>query len=196
MIDFIIGDIVDIQHDYILIQNNGIGYKVFTSANTIFNLQIGLEDKKIFTQLRIRDDGVFLYGFSTMDEIEMFNLLLRVSKIGPKIGIGVLSTLKPSQIKLAVINKDIETLCKAPGIGKKTAERIILELKDRIKNSVHIELEEGFELTNKDYQEAMDGLMSLGYSRFEIEKVISSINTKDMSIEEIVRIGLKKLSSK
>lgn len=196
MIDFIIGDIVSIKQDYILIQNNGIGYKVFTSANSILNLEVGTKNQLLYTQLHTRDDGMFLYGFTSEDEIQMFNLLLKVSKIGPKIGIGILSTFRPNQIRLAVLNKDVQSLCKAPGIGKKTAERIILELKDRVGTAIDMDINDDIGTVNNDYKEAIDGLMSLGYSRFEIEKVISSMDTKDMSIEDMIRTGLRKLSSK
>ncbi len=196
MIDFIIGDIVDIEEDHVLIENNGIGYKVFTSANTIFNLEVGLKSQVLYTQLFVREDGVFLYGFISKDEIEMFKLLLRVTKIGPKIGIGILSTLKPNQIKLAIMNKDVQSLTKAPGIGKKTAERMILELKDRIDSSSLIDLGEDFEIENGDYHEAIEGLMTLGYSKFEVERVISSLDINTMSVEDIIRKALKKLSSR
>ncbi len=132
MFDFIIGDIVNIQEDYIVIQNNGIGYRVYTSINSMMNLEIGKKDQMLYTQLHVREDGLFIYGFTKEEEMDMFNLLLRVSKIGPKIALGVLSTLTPNQIRLAIHNKDHDTLCKAPGIGKKTSERIVVELKDRI----------------------------------------------------------------
>ncbi len=121
MFEFLIGDIVNINNDYIVLQNNGIGYKVFTSSNSIMNIDIGKKDQMLFTQLHVRDDGLFLFGFTTEEEMEMFRLLLLVSKIGPKVGIGVLSALTPIQIKIAIINKDIETLCKAPGVGKKNS---------------------------------------------------------------------------
>jgi len=194
MIDFIIGDIVNIEDDHIVIENNGMGFKVFTSLNSIAGLEIGKKDQMLYTQLHTREDGMFLYGFISQEEMNMFNLLLRVSKIGPKIGIGVLSTLKPNQIKIAVLNKDLDTLCKAPGIGKKTGERIILELKDKIDKDIDLMEEDIGEVQLNDYDEAIDGLLSLGYSRFEIEKVIRTFDTENMSIEDIIRESLKKLS--
>lgn len=149
----------------------------------------------IYTQLHVREDGLFLFGFITEEEMDMFNLLLRVSKIGPKIAIGVLSALTPNQLKLAIINKDIPTLCKAPGIGKKTAERIILELKDRIDISIELEIE-NINTVNNGYDEAIEALISLGYSRFEVERSIRNLDIENMEVEDIIRRALKKLSKR
>lgn len=193
MIDFIIGDIVDIKEDFTIIQNNNIGYKVFSSSTSLRNLEVGKKDQMIYTKLNVRDDGLFLFGFITEEEMEMFNLLLRVSKIGPKTGIGVLSALTSNQLKIAIMNKDIPTLCKAPGIGKKTAERIVLELKDRIDTNVELEIE-NINTVSSGYDEAIEALISLGYSRFEIEKSIRNLNIENMEVEEIIRIALNKLS--
>ena len=193
MIDFIIGDIVDIKEDFTIIQNNNIGYKVFSSSTSLRNLEVGKKDQMIYTKLNVRDDGLFLFGFITEEEMEMFNLLLRVSKIGPRTGIGVLSALTSNQLKIAIMNKDIPTLCKAPGIGKKTAERIVLELKDRIDTNVELEIE-NINTVSSGYDEAIEALISLGYSRFEIEKSIRNLNIENMEVEEIIRIALNKLS--
>lgn len=193
MIEFIIGDIIDIGEDYIIIQNNNIGYKVFSSSNTLKNLEIGQKGQKIYTQLNVRDDGLFLFGFISQEEMEMYNLLLKVSKIGPKIGIGVLSVLTPNQIKLSIINKDISTLCKAPGIGKKTAERILLELKDRIDTNIDIE-DDNIDKVNTEYSESVEALISLGYSKFEVEKIIKNLDIEHMRVEQIIRNALTKLS--
>ena len=194
MFEFLIGDIVSINDDYIVLQNNGIGYKVFTSSNSIMNIEVGKRDQMIFTQLHVREDGLFLFGFVTEEEMEMFRLLLLVSKIGPKVGIGILSSLTPVQIKIAIINKDIESLCKAPGVGKKTAERIILELKDRIDTNIALEDNSGQISSNNDYNEAIQALMTLGYTKYEIEKVVRKLDISNMSIEDIIKVGLTKLS--
>ena len=194
MFEFLIGDIVNINEDYVVLQNNGIGYKVFTTSNSIIKMQIGKKDQMLYTQLHVRDDGLFLFGFVTEEEMEMFNLLLLVSKIGPKVGIGILSSLTPFHIKMAIINKDIEALCKAPGVGKKTAERIILELKDRIDTNV-LNGEEALEtIGNNDYNEAIEALMTLGYTRYEIEKSMRTIEIDNMNIEDIIKVVLNKLS--
>ena len=193
MFEFIIGDIVAIKEDHIILQNNNIGYKIFTSINSMLKLEIGLKNAMIYTYFNVREDGVFLYGFVSEEEMDMFRLLLLVSKIGPKIGLGVLSTLTPNQIKIAINNKDLETLCKAPGIGKKTGERMILELKDRIDKNIVVE--QGFEeISTNNYIEAVNGLMTLGYTKLEVEKIIRNMDIKNLSVEVIIREALKRLS--
>lgn len=194
MFEFLIGDIVNINEDYIVLQNNGIGYKIFTSSNSIKKIEIGKKDQMLYTQLHVREDGLFLFGFTTEEEMEMFRLLLLVSKIGPKVGIGILSSMTSVQIKIAIINKNIEALCKAPGVGKKTAERIILELKDRIDRNIITSEEQDDMIINNSYNEAIEALMTLGYSRYEIEKSMKSIEIKEMDIEDIIRVVLNKLS--
>lgn len=194
LFEFIIGDIASIKEDYIVLQNNEIGFKIYTSTNSMLKLEIGMKNAMIYTDLIVREDGVFLYGFTSDEEINMFRLLLLVSKIGPKTALGILSTLTPSQIKLAVLKKEFDILCKAPGIGKKTAERMVLELKDRIdKDSIIVEYEND-NIINNDYDEAVQGLVSLGYTRLEIEKIIKSIDISKMNIEDIIREVLKRLS--
>lgn len=194
LFEFIIGDVVSIKDDYIVLQNGGIGYKIFTSINSMVQLQLGMKNAMIFTYLNVREDGVFLYGFTSEEENNMFKLLQMVSKIGPKIALGVLSKLTPNQIKLAIATKNLDTLCKAPGIGKKTAERLVLELKDRIDNDFEIEEDSMDEFNSNDSNEAIDGLMSLGYTRLEIEKIIRTIDISKMSVEDIIREVLRKLS--
>lgn len=194
MFEFIIGDVVAIKDDYIVLQNNGIGYKIFTSINSMIKLEMGMKNTLIYTYLNVREDGILLYGFTTEKEINMFILLQLVSKIGPKVALGILSTLTPNQIKLAILRKDFETLCKAPGIGKKTAERLVLELKDRIEKDTVLESEIIDKSEVNEYHEAINGLMSLGYTRLEVEKIIGTLDTSKMQIEDIIRESLKKLS--
>lgn len=195
LIDFIIGKIVSKKDDYIVIQNNGIGYKVFTSENTMSKLLIGEEDQILYTQLHSRDDGIFLYGFSSEDEMEMFNLLILVSRVGPKSAIGILSNLTPNQIKLAIVNNDIDELCKGPGVGKKTAERIIVELKDRVDIST-IDEESAVEenVDSKKYSDCVEALSTLGYTRYEVENAIRGLDLESMDLEKAIKEGLKKLS--
>lgn len=194
MFEFIIGDIVNINDDYIVLQNNKIGYKIFTSVNSMMNLEIGMKDAMIYTYLNVRDDGVYLYGFTSEEEMEMYRLLLLVSRVGPKVALGILSTFTSNQIKVAILSKDLTTLCKAPGVGKKTAERMVLELKDRIDKD-EVLADDGVDLNiSNNYHEAINGLMSLGYRRVEVENVIKNIDTSNMDIEDIIRKTLKKLS--
>ena len=190
--EYIIGKVVGIKEDYIILDNNGIGYRIYTSKNSLLDIESG-ETITMYIYFNLREDGVYLYGFSTEEELYMFNMLLLVSRVGPKVGLGILSTLTSNQIKLAILNKDYEVLCNAPGIGKKTAERIILELKDRIESS-DITDEVDFIEDNSEVQVAIHGLMSLGYTRGEIMKILDRIDISGLGTEDIIREVLKRLS--
>lgn len=190
MFEFIIGDIVSIKENYIVIQNNGIGYKVHTTKNSTMDLEIGKKDQLLYTQLHVREDGLILYGFSTEEELDIFNMLLLVTKIGPKVASGILSTISPKNLKNAIYTKNLEVLCKSPGIGKKTAERMVLELKDRIDISNIEDITDTVEMTD---DEAVQALTSLGYSRYEVNRALSGLD-RNLSLEDIIKEGLKRLS--
>ena len=190
--EYIMGKVVGIKEDYIVLDNGGIGYKIFTSRNSLGNLKIN-EMITMYIYFNLREDSVYLYGFTTEEELDMFNMLLLVSKVGPKVGLGILSTLTPGQIKLAILNSDSNVLCNAPGVGKKTAGRIILELKDRIDDNdigENTDIIEGVDMV----ETAIRGLMSLGYTRGEIQRVLNKIDTSSMDTEDIIRETLKRLS--
>lgn len=193
MIDFLIGSVVAINDEYIVLQNNNIGYKIYTSMTSILAVELGEKDVMMYTKLNVREDAIELYGFVAEEEIEMFDLVTKVSGIGPKTGLNILSTITPSQIKLAIHREDHTTLSKAPGIGKKTAQRMILELKDKIGEISEIDLEKG-EVPSKEHDAAVEALMSLGYLKYEAEKSIRDLDLKDMDAEQIIRHGLKHLS--
>lgn len=190
--EYIIGKVVGIKEDYIVLDNNRIGYKIYTSRSSLVNVENG-ETITMYIYFNLREDGVYLYGFTTEEELDMFNMLLLVSRIGPKVSLSMLSTLTPNQIKLAILNKDYEVLCNTPGIGKKTAERVILELKDRIDYS-DITDEAGFIEDTSEVETAIHGLMSLGYTKGEILRVIDKIDTSNIDTEDIIREVLKRLS--
>lgn len=195
MYEYIIGDIVNIQEDYLVLENNGIGYKIYVSKNSLSHIS-DRENVKMYTYFNLRDDGIFLYGFGTREELDMFELLLLVSKIGPKIAMGVLSVLKPNDIKVAIMNNDIKLLCKAPGIGKKTAGRIVLELKDRIDQNIDIEDSLNIVEENGNVKEATDALMSLEYTKGEIDKALDRIDISGLTTEEIIKLVLKNMFKK
>lgn len=194
MYQYIIGNIEEINEDYIVVENNGIGYIVYTSKNTIMDIGQNTNNRKILTHLIVREDVMNLYGFTTDEELKMFKLLITVTKIGPKVAMGLLSTLNPPNIKISIISGDAGALSRAPGIGKKTAERIILELKDKIDDN--ITYEEGIDVTIPvdETEEVIVALTTLGYTRNEVFKVLSSIDTKGKKTEEIIKLALRKLS--
>ncbi len=184
---------------YIVIEVNGIGYKVFMSETAIETLgEIG-QTIKVYTYLKVKEDEMSLYGFNTNEELRMFELLLSVSGIGAKSAIGILSNISPSAFALAVISNDVAKIKALPGIGPKGAQRIILELKDKIKKEENVEEEssiklENVEENNEKISEAISALQVLGYSKKEIEKALENIEKETLSVEEIIKIGLKNLA--
>ncbi|WP_422485253.1 Holliday junction branch migration protein RuvA [Gudongella sp. DL1XJH-153] len=193
MIDYIIGRINYIGEEYFLLENQGMGYRINSSTNTLIQLGRGDGEQHIFTNLIVREDSISLYGFISEDEMNMFKLLLNVSKIGPKVACGILSTLRPSQIQKAILLKDIGTLCKGPGVGRKTAERIVLELKDKVKGSF-VDEESFDEIMEPMDNEAVEALMVLGYSRYEAQRVFQGTDISGLSVEDMIKLGLRKLS--
>ncbi len=196
MISYIIGEIKYIGEENFVIENNNIGYLINSSFNTIKTLEINNEFK-IFTKMNVREDDISLFGFSSKDELEVFELLTSVSTIGPKNAIAVLSTLNVDKIKLAIVNNDIDTLTKAKGIGKKTASRIILELVDKVKkmainDDISI-LEESSESSNSEIDVAREALINLGYQRNSIDNVLTTLKDSDLSLEEIIKEALKRM---
>ncbi|MFA5524510.1 MAG: Holliday junction branch migration protein RuvA [Tissierellales bacterium] len=194
MFQYIKGNIEEINEDHIVIENNGIGYLVYTSKNSIMGIGQNTIDRKILTHFIVREDAMNLYGFTTAEEIKMFKLLITVTKIGPKGAIGLLSTLTTSKIKASIASKDISALSKAPGIGKKTAERIILELKDKIDNNFDINEVDNNTISNDETEEVVIALISLGYTRGEVFRALSSFETHGRKTEDIIKLALKKLS--
>ncbi|MDU5252935.1 Holliday junction branch migration protein RuvA [Anaerococcus vaginalis] len=198
MISYIIGEIKYIGEDNFVIENNNIGYFINSSFNTIKTLEINNEFK-IFTKMNVREDDISLFGFSSKDELEVFELLTSVSTIGPKNAIAILSTLNVDKIKLAIVNNDIDSLTKAKGIGKKTASRIILELVDKVKKMA---INDDISISNQDFDNissngeievAREALLNLGYQRNSIDKVLSSLKDSDLSLEEIIKESLKRM---
>ena len=197
MISYIKGRLEIKSKDYIVVDVGGIGYKIFMSETAINELEKGKE-VKIFTYMKVREDDISLYGFLNNEELVTFELLISVGGVGAKSAITILSNITPSKFALAVITNDVNTLKKLPGIGAKTAGRIILELKDKMKTEQSIEeskneeIKEAIVLDNKA-NDALEALCVLGYTRKDVEKVLSNIDTNKLKVEEIIKQGLKYL---
>lgn len=195
MIAFLKGKVEFKTNSYIVIDVNGIGFKVFMTESSIQSIEKN-QDIKVFTYMRVMEDDMSLYGFLNNEELAMFELLISVGGIGAKSAIAILSNIEPSAFALAIISDDVAKLKKLPGIGPKTAQRIILELKDKIKSEQALEgntdIKEKIVIDNNT-QDAIDALQVLGYNRKSIEKALEGLNTKDMSVEEIIKQGLKLL---
>ena len=197
MYSYIKGTIEEIGLTNIVIENNNIGYEINVSSNTIKDLQLG-KMAKIYTKLIVREDDMSLCGFSTKEEMQMFELLTSVSKIGPKVGLGILSFGTPAQLGAYILSEDVAKLSKAPGVGKKTAERIVLELKDKIdKNNVEFEptlLSNAPIAVSKD--EAVDALVALGYSPVEAKEAVDKCKKDGLNTEDIIKKSLTYIMSK
>ncbi|HOM01970.1 MAG TPA: Holliday junction branch migration protein RuvA [Acetivibrio sp.] len=188
------------NNDFLIVESNGVGYRIFTSLSTVSSIGEVGQEVKVYTYLYVREDIISLYGFLTQEELNVFELLISVSGVGPKAAIAVLSAISPSRFSLAVITDDVNTLTKAQGVGKKIAQRIILELRDKI-NKEQLTLNTGIEDESKaldtdgsKISEAVSALMVLGYSPAEANKAVSAVYKEDMDIETIVKNALKGLA--
>lgn len=197
MFAYIKGSLEQKSNNYVVIDVGGIGYKIFMATKAIETLgEIG-KIVKVHTHYYVREDNISLYGFNTNEELRMFELLLQVSGIGAKSAIAMLSEISPSSFALAVISDDISQLVKIPGIGKKTAARIVLELKDKLKTEEAIIKTEEVKLSitnEEETSEAIAALQVLGYTKREIEKALENVDTKNLQLEEIIKQGLKNLA--
>ncbi|MGV8980396.1 Holliday junction branch migration protein RuvA [Clostridium sp.] len=197
MYEYIKGTFVGINKDYIVVDNNGMGYKIYTSGSTMANMPKTDESVLLYIKQIVREDFIGLYGFLTKDEIEMFTLVMSTNGVGAKAALSLLSICSVSNLKYAIVSGDEKTLQRAPGIGKKIAQRIILELREKI----HIEqsaVNNLSQLSGSDAAEdrklieVLGALMSLGYSEKEGEKALSATN-RTLSLENMIKDCLKYL---
>ena len=200
MYEYIKGKYMGINKDYIIIENNNIGYKIFTSGATMAEMP-GINDEvMLYLEQIVREDFIGLYGFKDREELEMFKLLLSISGVGAKAALSLLSISRINNLKYAIIMEDDKHLCRAPGIGKKTAGRIILELKDKIKKEdimSGVDIQEGFEdlqptVNTNTVGEALGALLALGYSEKEAETALKQVD-KNASLEDNIKDCLKVL---
>lgn len=181
--------------NFVVIENNEIGYKIYMSAKSIGTIgEIG-EKVKVYIHYHVREDEISLYGFNSEEELRMFEILINVSGVGTKSAISMLSDITPSSFALAVINDDVKRLTKIPGVGNKTAQRLILELKDKLKKE-NISNDENESYNVKENiidSDAVTALQVLGYSKKEIETVLQKIDINGLNTEEIIKLALQNL---
>ncbi|OFI05256.1 holliday junction ATP-dependent DNA helicase RuvA [Clostridium acetireducens DSM 10703] len=193
MYEYIKGKYMGMNKEYIIIENNDIGYKIYASGNTITNMPKINESVILYLQQIVKQDSIELYGFLTKEERNMFNILLTINGVGTKAAMSLLSITNVNKLKYAILSGDENTITRAPGIGKKTAQRIILELKDKIKlDNSEIDTIEDESYDSSKVWEALEALVSLGYSKSEAEKALNKID-KNQSIEDIIKNSLKYL---
>ena len=183
-----------------VIDCGGVGYKCFTSNYTLASLHVG-KSAKLFTHCNIREDAFDIFGFSTREELGCFEMLLSVSGVGPKAALAILSVVSPDQLTLAVMTQDEKTLTMAQGVGKKMAQRILLELRDKL-GAQQLEISTGAQISGaasvhgSKTAEATAALASLGYSQAEIGAALKGLNVESMAVEEIVRQALRAMVMK
>lgn len=196
MIGFLRGKVAGLKTDYCLLDVGGVGYRVFIPNNTRCKLTLN-ETAMLYTYMNVYQDGITLYGFYTEEEYDVFQLLIGVSGIGPKVALGILSAITVDALCKAIQNKQATLLTKLPGIGKKSAERLILELKDKMALAASddevLSLSMEGAVADDILSEATAALTALGYSQAEITPVLKKA-AKGKSTEEIVKLALKELS--
>lgn len=190
---YISGELVKSDSSSVIIDNNGIAYILYASVNTIS--AVGTKDKvKLYTYFSVKEDSHDLYGFYNEDELSAFKLLIDVSGVGPKAALAILSVLTPEKLASAVSSGDVKAISAAQGVGKKIAERVVLELKDKFKGMT-VQYESGEPVVIADSAgnaaEAVNALVVLGYSRAEAGRAVGAIDTAGMEIDDIIRAALK-----
>ena len=201
MIAFVRGIATDMTENSVIVETGGIGYEIYMTGEGLSQLHMG-EEVKIHTYFQVREDAMQLYGFLKKDDLQMFKLLLGVNGVGPKAAMGVLSGITADELRFAVLSDDVKTLSKAPGIGKKTAQKLILELKDKLK------LEDAFELklaheqekaaasgdASDGRQEAVSALVALGYSSTDALRAVRKVTeVSPDDVEGLLKAALKNM---
>lgn len=201
MYAYIKGILAEVNTDSIVIENQGIGYQVYVSLQALEELPaIGME-VKVYTYLHVREDAMVLFGFPDREDLKMFQMLLTVSGVGPKGALGILSALSGDDLRFAILSGDSKAIAKAPGIGAKTAQRVILELKDKVS------LEDAFETKTAHIaggnvtvngtvkNEAIQALVALGYSSSEAMKAVSQVEiSQEHKVEDVLKLALKHMA--
>ena len=200
MIAFVRGTAVDMTENSVIVEAGGIGYEIYMTGTDLSQIHMG-EEVKIHTYFNVREDAMQLYGFRSKDDLQMFKLLLGVNGVGPKAAVGVLAGITADELRFAILSDDVKTLSKAPGIGKKTAQKLILELKDTMK------LEDAFELKlaheqekavaglgeiSDGRQEAVEALVALGYSSTDALRAVRKVtDVAPDDVEGLLKAALK-----
>lgn len=203
MIAYIKGEVTEVSENKMILENHQMGYNIFMPGSVLDGMVHVGEEIKVHTYLHVKEDAMQLYGFLTKDDLHVFQLLLGVNGIGPKGALGILSGMSADDLRFAVLSDDTAAISKAPGVGKKTAQKLILELKDKLN------LEDAFEqklanhtkdaqspaFTSNERKEAIQALAALGYSNSDALRAVKQVENADhLSVEEILKKALKKMS--
>ena len=200
MIGFVNGEIEEMYEDRVLIDCGFMGYNIFVCGNVLESCSIG-QEIKLYTYLNVREDAMNLFGFLSKDELKVFKLLIRVNGIGPKGALAILTIMSPNDLRYAIMTEDSKLISKAPGVGAKTAQKVILELKDKLDmdgviSSIDDDIIErnNNDVHNEIIEEAIEALVSLGYTQKEIKKIIKSCDiTECKTTEDVIKLVLKNI---
>ena len=196
MIAYIKGTVEQLNDQSVVLDNQGIGYIINASSATLSRLPRKGEVAQLYTYFQVKEDDMSLFGFLSQEEIRLFRLLISISGIGPKVATAILAAMSPVQIMTAVVSQDSVAFSKVSGVGKKTAQRITLELQDKIKTQDWGSDQENINMqtvASSEKQDAIDALLALGYGRSESMRAVLAVATEDMATEQIIRLALKKL---
>lgn len=204
MISFVRGKIAEITEHSVILDTGNMGYEIYMTGTALDHLSHTGDTVKLHTYFHVREDAMQLFGFLSRDDLNMFRLLLGVNGVGPKAALGILSGITPDELRFAVLSEDVKTISKAPGIGKKTAQKLILELKDKLKLEDAFELKlqhQQEELTGSagtagrdSYQEAVEALAALGYSNTDALRAVRQVTGVDEGdVEAILKAALKNM---
>ena len=201
MISYVRGELVAIEEDKVIVDVNGVGFGIYMPAQSMSMLPPIGEEVRLHTYMNVREDAMQLFGFLTRDDLKVFKLVIGVSGIGPKGGLNILSQLSPDDLRFAVMANDAKTIASAPGIGKKTAEKLIIELKDKLSiedviNKVvendTVSISVGG--TNEIQAEAVQALVALGYGSTESMKAVKKVQMDEsMVVEDVLKLALKNI---
>ncbi len=198
MISYIRGELVDVEEEKVILDVGGVGYGIFMPAQSMGLLPSIGEELKLYTYMNVREDAMQLFGFLTKDDLQVFKLVIGVSGIGPKGGLSILSHLSPDELRFAVMSHDVKAIAGAQGIGKKTAEKLIIELKDKL--SIEDVLERTVDsydthtssTTSQIQTEAVQALVALGYGNSESLKAVKKVAlSDDITVEDVLKQALK-----
>ena len=200
MIGFIKGNLLQKQPPFLLVDVNGVGYELEAPMSTFYDLPVELEPVSLYVHLVVREDAQLLYGFSDQEQRELFRSLLKINGVGPRVGLAILSTLNTSEFVSCIQNEDAAALTRVPGIGKKTAERMIIDMRDRIANLGIVNGLSGASapLTAVDnpVQDAMGALIALGYKPAEASRAVDSVKEQSEKRDDLIRNALQFISKR
>lgn len=198
MISFIKGELVSVKEDKIIVEAGGIGYNIFVPTSLLPNLPQTGSEVKIHTYLNVREDAMNLFGFLNEDDLDMYKMLLGVNGVGPKAALGVLSNISANDLRIAIVSEDAKSIAKAPGLGNKTAQKIILELKSKIDleatlGNIESDASIPANINDDDRNEAVQALTALGYSAAESLKAVRKVPSDVKGADAILKEALKNL---